>query len=135
RLHMIADVFRKLLPTGRAYKFGKIGNSFIKGNSDEFDRVLLDIDHFLNGIIPDNIDFDNGWLERFERFYDIPINELDSHAVRMARVRARMTPVDPNESLITLSAIQAEIDNAGWSGVLYIHENPNGFLPQNILPP
>lgn len=132
---MISKVIRKLLPTGRAYKFGSVGNSFIQGNSDEFDRVLSDIDQFLNGIIPDNPDFDNGWLERFERFYDIPINELDSQAVRMARVRARMTPVNPNDSLITLSALQAEIDNAGWGGVLYLHENPSGFLPQNILPP
>lgn len=132
---MIFDVIRKLLPTGRAYKFGNVGNSFINGNSDEFDRTLTEIDSFLNGIIPDNDDFNNGWLERFERFYDIPVDVMDSQAVRMARVRFRMTPVDPNVCLINQAQIQQEIDNAGWAGILYVHDNPMGFLPQNILPP
>lgn|SRR5690606_20896441 len=132
---MFFEVFKKLLPTGRAYQFRSVGNGFIQGTTDEFERMLLNVDQFLNGVIPDNPDFNGEWLERYERFYDIPVNPLDSQAVRMARVRARMTPVDPTKSLINRDELQAEIDNAGYAGILYIHENPNGYLPDDIFPP
>lgn len=124
------DIFKKLLPTGRAYKFGNNGNALIQGNADEFDRVRLDIDKIQNSVIPDNADFD---LERYERFYDIP-NSADSFDVRMARVRARMTPVNPSRSLLNIQELQAEIDNAGWGGILYLHENPMGLMPSQVLP-
>lgn len=126
------DIFKKLLPTGRAYKFGNNGNNLIQGNADEFDRVRLDIDKTQNSVIPDNADFD---LERYERFYDIQYNPLDSHAVRMARVRARMTPVNPDVCLLNIAELQSEIDNAGWGGVLYLHENPMGLMPWQVLQP
>lgn len=129
-----SDIFGQLLPTGRAYKYGKIGKTLIDANADGLERLTVEVDDFLNGVLPDNPDFDEDWCRKFEAVYGLSVTNSMTISQRKAQIRRAMTPPNPNRSLIDIQSIQDEIDNAGWAGQLYVFENPNGLFPYQVLP-
>ena len=128
------DIFNQLLPTGRAYKYGKYGNILKDANADGLDRLTVELDDFLNGVLPDNAGFDEDWCRKFEAVYGLYVTNSMTISQRKAQIRRAMTPPNPNRSLIDIQSIQDEIDNAGWAGQLYVFENPLGLLPYEVLP-
>ena len=123
-----------LFPTGRAHKVGEVGNALRNGMTDGFSYVDNDIDNLLNGVLPDNPDFTIEWCKRHEKMYGLSTFNSDTLQDRINRIKMHLTPPNPQLSLISQSELQAEIDNAGWGGILYIHENLQGQEPIEVLP-
>lgn len=131
---MFSKLFKILLPTGRAYNRGPVYDSFIDANTDYMEVMNLSVEDLLNGVLPDNPLFTADWCSRWESFFNLPAYDFEPLSLRIARIRSMLMPVDPDSSRITRSWIQWEIDNAGWGGVLFVHENPNGYNPNQVLP-
>lgn len=129
-----SKIFNQLLPTGRAYNYGDVGNTLTDANADGLERLTVEVDDLLNGVLPDNPNFDANWCAKLEKVYSLSVTSSMTLTQRKAQILRAMTPPNPNRSLINIQAIQDEINNAGWNGQLYVFENPLGLLPYQVLP-
>ena len=131
---LIRDITDKLFPTGRAHKTGDIGDRMRDALSDGVETINDSIDSLIDGVLPDNANFTIDWCLRHERMYGLSVLQADTLQDRMDRILNHIAPPPPNTGMLSLQVLQDEIDAAGWGGVLYIHENVNGLLPQFVLP-
>lgn len=131
---LINDITEKLFPTGRAHKVGKVGEDMRLALSDGVERVNDSIDNLTHGVLPDNPNFTIDWVVRHEKMYGLSVYPGDTLQIRVTRILSHITPINQEYGSLSLDSIQNEINNNGWSGILFVHENPNGFYPQQVLP-
>lgn len=132
---IINDITEKLFPTGRAHKVGKVGDDMKLALSDSVDRLNYSIDNLLNGVLPDNSQFNIDWVLRHEKMYALSAYDSDTLQDRIDRIIYHLTPFPRDYGILSLESIQNEIDNSGWGGILYVHENLGGLYPHDVLPP
>lgn len=130
----IRDITEKLFPTGRAHKVGDVGSNMRLALSDGVERVNDSIDNLIDGVLPDNPNFTIDWCLRHEKMYGLSVYPGDTLQTRVARILSHITPYPQDVGVLSLQSLQDEIDNAGWAGVLYIHENLSGLYPHEVLP-
>ena len=130
----IRSITDRLFPTGRAHDVGEVGSNMRDALSDGVEMINDSIDSFIDGVLPDNDNFTIDWCVRHERMYALSVLPTDTLQDRMARILAHITPQPQDVGMLSLQVIQDEIDNAGWAGALYVHENLSGLMPTQVLP-
>ena len=122
----LVQLFKQLLPTGRAFKIptGLQFENLIKSFSQSESRWYGDAISLMDSILPDNNNFTINDATDWEVRLALPNGSLSTLAVRKSNISAKYNQQNINPAKSTAQNLQNKLQNAGFT--VYVYENiPN----------
>ena len=122
----LVQLFKQLLPTGRAFKTPKDlqFETLIKALSQSESRWYADAISFMDSILPDNNNFTINDATDWEVRLALPNGSLNTLTVRKANILAKYNQQNINPAKSTAQNLQNHLQNLGFT--VYVYENiPN----------